>query len=114
MSPLSEQGPGWSLQKRLVLAFGVLLILFLGLAGFVLDRAYTQSVEAAVAERLRLQRGGAVDAFHGSGGLDGLAEVDHDVLAVARDPAQVGQDLHGLHRCGLAHGQPSTRGRAAP
>ncbi len=55
MSPLPEQGPGWSLQKRLVLAFGVLLILFLGLAGFVLDRAYTQSVEAAVAERLRLQ-----------------------------------------------------------
>jgi two-component system sensor histidine kinase PhoQ len=55
MSPLPEQGSGWSLQKRLVLAFGVLLILFLGLAGFVLDRAYTQSVEAAVAERMRLQ-----------------------------------------------------------
>ncbi|MGA0805459.1 MAG: ATP-binding protein [Pseudohongiellaceae bacterium] len=39
----------------MVLAFGVLLILFLGMAGVVLDRAYTQSVQAAVAERLRLQ-----------------------------------------------------------
>jgi two-component system, OmpR family, sensor histidine kinase PhoQ len=54
-SRLLQARPAWSLQKRLVLAFGVLLILFLGLAGFVLDRAYTQSVEAAVAERLRLQ-----------------------------------------------------------
>lgn len=43
------------MRRRLVLAFGVLLVVFLGLAGFVLDRAYKQSVAAAVAERLQLQ-----------------------------------------------------------
>ena len=45
----------YSLQTRLVLAFGILLILFLGLAGFVLDRAFKESVAAAVEERLQLQ-----------------------------------------------------------
>ncbi|MDT8398423.1 MAG: ATP-binding protein [Pseudomonadales bacterium] len=49
----SEQG--YSLQKRLLLAFGILLILFLGLAGFVLDRAFKESVAASVEERLQLQ-----------------------------------------------------------
>ncbi len=48
------KGP-FSLQTRLVLAFGILLILFLGLAGFVLDRAFKESVAAAVEERLQLQ-----------------------------------------------------------
>jgi Signal transduction histidine kinase len=45
----------YSLQTRLLLAFGVLLVLFLGLAGLVLERAYQESVEAAVRERLQLQ-----------------------------------------------------------
>lgn len=45
----------YSLQTRLVLAFGILLILFLGLAGYVLDRAFKESVAAAVEERLQLQ-----------------------------------------------------------
>lgn len=45
----------YSLQTRLVLSFGLLLILFLGLAGFVLDRVYKNSVEVAVEERLQLQ-----------------------------------------------------------
>ncbi|MAM70044.1 MAG: hypothetical protein CMP91_02710 [Gammaproteobacteria bacterium] len=45
----------YSLQQRLVLAFGILLILFLSLTGLVLDQAYKQSVEAAVEERLQLQ-----------------------------------------------------------
>jgi len=45
----------YSLQTRLVLAFGILLILFLGLAGFALDRAFKESVAAAVEERLQLQ-----------------------------------------------------------
>ena len=53
-TPVSNR-PQWSLQKRLVLAFGVMLVLFLGLAGIVLDRAYKESVSAAVAERLQLQ-----------------------------------------------------------
>jgi two-component system sensor histidine kinase PhoQ len=54
---MSPPGPDtrYSLQKRLVLAFGVLLILFLTLAGFVLVRAYRESVVAGVEERLQLQ-----------------------------------------------------------
>ena len=43
------------MRRRLVLAFGLLLVLFLGLAGYVLDLAYQRSVTAAVAERLQLQ-----------------------------------------------------------
>ncbi len=45
----------YSLQQRLVLAFGVLLILFLSLTGLVLNQAYQESVAAAVEERLQLQ-----------------------------------------------------------
>ncbi len=45
----------YSLQQRLVLAFGILLILFLSLTGLVLNQAYQESVEAAVEERLQLQ-----------------------------------------------------------
>src|SRR5690606_7868805 len=45
----------WSLQKRLVLALGVLLVLCLGLAGIVLDRVYKESVAAAAEERLQLR-----------------------------------------------------------
>ena len=55
MSPLGKAESRYSLQRRLVLASGVLLILFLGLAGLVLDRAYQDSVVAAVEERLQLQ-----------------------------------------------------------
>lgn len=44
----------YSLQKRLALALGILLILFLGLTGLVLDRAFKESVVAAVEERLQL------------------------------------------------------------
>ena len=54
MFPLSH-GRTYSLQRRLVLAFGVLLILFLGLTGFVLNRSFQQSVAASVEERLQLQ-----------------------------------------------------------
>lgn len=55
MSPPEKVEPSYSLRRRLVLAFGVLLILFLGLAGYVLDRAYQESVAAGVTERLQLQ-----------------------------------------------------------
>jgi len=56
MSPLpSNLKTAWSLQKRLVLGFGILLMLFLGFAGLVLDRAYKESVVAAVQERLQLR-----------------------------------------------------------
>lgn len=55
MSPPAKAEPGYSLQTRLVLAFSVLLIAFLGLTGFVLDKAYQESVRAGVEERLQLQ-----------------------------------------------------------
>lgn len=55
MFPLAKADTGYSLQKRLVLAFSVLLILFLSLAGLVLVRAYRESVVAGVEERLQLQ-----------------------------------------------------------
>jgi two-component system sensor histidine kinase PhoQ len=53
--PAPSNNSRYSLQTRLFLVFGVLLILFLGLAGLVLERAYQESVEAAVRERLQLQ-----------------------------------------------------------
>jgi len=53
--PVPVNSSRYSLQRRLVVAFGVLLILFLGLAGLVLERAYQESVEAALEERLQLQ-----------------------------------------------------------
>lgn len=90
MSPQAEPRPAWSLQNRLVLAFGVLLVLFLGLTGVVLDRAYAQSVQAAVAERLRLQ----IYA------LLGVAEPDAEGFYVPDlvDPrfAQIDSGLYGL------------------
>ncbi len=52
--PTSVDAP-YSMRRRLVLAFGVLLVVFLGLAGYALDRAYQRSIAAAVAERLQLQ-----------------------------------------------------------
>ncbi len=56
MSPQAKKSePGYSLRKRLLLAFGILLILFLGLAGWVLDRAFKESVAASVEQRLQLQ-----------------------------------------------------------
>ncbi|MEX2367659.1 MAG: histidine kinase dimerization/phospho-acceptor domain-containing protein, partial [Pseudohongiellaceae bacterium] len=55
MSPLITPDTQYSLRKRLVLALGSLLILFLGLVGFALDRAFKASIQAAVEERLQLQ-----------------------------------------------------------
>ena len=45
----------YSLQSRLLIAISVLLTIFLGLTGIVLDRAFSNSVEAGVAEQLQLQ-----------------------------------------------------------
>ncbi len=55
MSPPISSQTRYSLQQRLVLAFGILLILFLGLTGLVLNRAFQESIAAAVEERLQLQ-----------------------------------------------------------
>ncbi len=45
----------YSLQTRLLTAVSVLLAVFLGLTGVVLDRAFRSSVEAGVAEQLQVQ-----------------------------------------------------------
>lgn len=45
----------YSLQTRLLTAVSVLLFIFLGLIGVVLDRAFRSSIETGVAEQLQLQ-----------------------------------------------------------
>lgn len=47
--------PAYSIQNRLLAGFSALLVLFLGLTGVVLDRAFRESVEAGAAEQLQLQ-----------------------------------------------------------
>ncbi|MCG8414294.1 MAG: ATP-binding protein [Pseudomonadales bacterium] len=47
--------PTYSLQSRLLLAFSVLLFVFLGLTGIVVDRAFGSSVEAGAVDRLQVQ-----------------------------------------------------------
>ncbi len=54
MTPGSS-GSDYSLQTRLLTAVSVLLCIFLGLTGVVLDRAFRSSVEAGVAEQLQVQ-----------------------------------------------------------
>ena len=43
----------YSLQSRLLIAFSVLLFIFLGFTGVVLDRAFRNSIEAGAADRLQ-------------------------------------------------------------
>ncbi|MBL4819561.1 MAG: GHKL domain-containing protein [Gammaproteobacteria bacterium] len=45
----------YSIQSRLLVGFSILLFVFLGLIGTVLDRAFRDSVEAGAAEQLKLQ-----------------------------------------------------------
>jgi two-component system sensor histidine kinase PhoQ len=45
----------YSIQTRLVIAFSILLFVFLGLTGIVLDRAFRNSIEAGASERLQVQ-----------------------------------------------------------
>lgn len=45
----------YSLQTRLLIAVSVLLFIFLGLTGIVLDRAFRSSVETSVSEQLQAQ-----------------------------------------------------------
>lgn len=46
---------GYSLQNRLLVAVSVLLTVFLGFTGIVLDRAFRSSLETGVAEQLQVQ-----------------------------------------------------------
>lgn len=50
-----NQRSEYSLQTRLLTAVSILLFIFLGLTGVVLDRAFRSSVEASVAEQLQAQ-----------------------------------------------------------
>lgn len=45
----------YSIQTRLIISFSVLLFVFLGLTGIVLDRAFRNSIETGVSERLQPQ-----------------------------------------------------------
>ncbi|MDO8271679.1 MAG: hypothetical protein Q7U82_07120, partial [Gammaproteobacteria bacterium] len=54
MTP-DPSGTDYSLQTRLLTAVSVLLCIFLGLTGVVLDRAFRSSIEAGVAEQLQVQ-----------------------------------------------------------
>ena len=45
----------YSLQSRLLLGLSILLFVFLGFTGVVLDRAFRNSIEAGAAERLQVQ-----------------------------------------------------------
>ncbi len=45
----------YSIQTRLIVSFSILLFVFLGLTGIVLDRAFRNSIEAGAAERLQVQ-----------------------------------------------------------
>ncbi|MEX0962620.1 MAG: ATP-binding protein [Pseudohongiellaceae bacterium] len=51
----SQHPSNYSIQTRLIISFSILLFLFLGLTGIVLDRAFRNSVEAGAAERLQPQ-----------------------------------------------------------
>ncbi|MBT8148140.1 MAG: GHKL domain-containing protein [Gammaproteobacteria bacterium] len=51
----NDHAAPYSIQNRLLIGFSILLAVFLGLTGVVLDRAFRDSVEAGAAEQLQLQ-----------------------------------------------------------
>jgi two-component system sensor histidine kinase PhoQ len=51
----TSNGSGYSLQSRFLIAFSLLLFVFLGLTGLVLDSAFRASIEAGAEERLQVQ-----------------------------------------------------------
>jgi two-component system sensor histidine kinase PhoQ len=58
----SGQQAGYSLQTRLLLAVTLVLTVFLGLTGFVLDSAFRNSLETGVTEQLQAQLYGLLAA----------------------------------------------------
>jgi two-component system sensor histidine kinase PhoQ len=54
---MSLQAPksNYSIQNRLLISLSVLLFVFLGLTGIVLDRAFSNSIEAGASEQLQVQ-----------------------------------------------------------
>lgn len=81
----------YSLQTRLLTSVSVLLFIFLGLTGIVLDRAFRSSVEAGVAEQLQLQIYVLLAAVEEEGGK-------FYFLQDLRDPrfSQLNSGLYGL------------------
>ncbi len=54
MTPQTNSS-NYSIQTRLLISFSILLFVFLGLTGTVLDRSFRNSIEAGAAERLQVQ-----------------------------------------------------------
>lgn len=83
--------PHYSLQSRLLVAVSVLLTLFLGLTGIVLDRAFRSSIEAGVAEQLQAQIYVLLSAVEEDGG-------QFYFLQDLREPrfSQLNSGLYGL------------------
>ncbi len=54
MSPQASNS-NYSIQNRLLISFSILLFVFLGLTGMVLDRAFSNSIEAGASDRLQVQ-----------------------------------------------------------
>ncbi|MDP1933237.1 MAG: ATP-binding protein [Gammaproteobacteria bacterium] len=90
MSP-DASGTEYSLQTRLLTAVSILLFIFLGLTGIVLDRAFRSSVEAGVAEQLQVQIYVLLAAVEEEGG-------DFYFLQDLREPrfSQLNSGLYGL------------------
>lgn len=90
MSPDASR-PEYSLQTRLLTAVSILLCIFLGLTGVVLDRAFRSSVEAGVAEQLQVQIYVLLAAVEEEGG-------EFYFLQDLREPrfSQLNSGLYGL------------------
>ncbi|MFM1895255.1 MAG: hypothetical protein RLZZ385_329 [Pseudomonadota bacterium] len=52
---MGKSPAAYSIQNRLLIGFSILLTVFLGLTGIVLDRAFRESVEAGAMEQLQVQ-----------------------------------------------------------
>lgn len=90
MSP-SKRSSAYSIQNRLLIGATLLLSVFLGLTGMVLDRAFRESVEAGAVEQLQVQIYVLLGAIEEDAGRFFL-------LADLREPRfnQLGSGLYGF------------------
>ncbi len=88
---IQERASTYSIQNRLLVGFSLLLALFLGLTGVVLDRAFRDSIEAGAAEQLQLQIYVVLAAIDEEGG-------EFFLLEDLREPrfAQLNSGLYGF------------------
>ncbi|MEX2132116.1 MAG: ATP-binding protein [Pseudohongiellaceae bacterium] len=82
---------GYSIQTRLLVGASILLAVFLGLTGVVLDRAFRESVEAGAVEQLQVQIYVLLAAIEEDGG-------NFFLLEDLREPrfSQLGSGLYGF------------------